>query len=568
MRLGRGQATLGLEGLNVKVSTSQFYGIEINDFAVNVAATALKIAELQANQESEGVIERVIEGLPLADNANIVRANALTCDWQQLLPAGRCSYVMGNPPFLGARNQSTGQKAELMALFAGAKRAGDIDYVTGWYMQAARYMLVNPHIQAAFVSTNSLTQGVQAANVWAPLFAMGVGIDFAHRTFRWTSEGPAPAHVFVVVIGFSVRVKGSCVTGSCNLTHGDDVSSDTSLPVATDSQEDSTCVKLHDPVTHDPVADDLGPKRLWSYATRDSPPTLSHPSQINAYLLDAPPTFVYARKQPISDVPRMGIGNQPIDGGNYLFSAEERLEFLAREPGAEPFFRRWLGSDEFINGRQRWVLWLGQATRAELRGLPLSQARVEAVRRFRLESKRAQTVKLAERPTHFLVENMPEGTSVLVPEVSSERRYYIPIGFVGPDTLCSNLVRLIPGADLYHLGVLTSRAHNAWMRVVAGRLKSDYRYSAELVYNNFVWPDADAAQRQQLAGLAQAMLDARDLYPDCTLADLYDPNYMPDPRRQAHQSIDRAVERLYGLNPNLDEPALVAHLLALHAEVA
>jgi len=515
MRLQGNQSALGFEGLVAKVSISQFHGIEINDFAVSVATTALWIAEMQANMESEGVIQHSIESLPLTDSANIVLGNALNIDWNDVLPAAQCSYVMGNPPFIGARNQSNEQKAELMRLFTDAKNAGDIDYVAGWYIKAADYMTAD--CRAAFVSTNSITQGVQVANVWSPLFDRGIAIDFAHRTFRWTQKGTTTAHVFVVIIGFSLGGAGE--------------------------------------------------RLLFDYATPDSLPQLSHPNHINAYLQDAPNIFIYSRKAPICDVPKMGIGNKPIDGGHYLFTDEEKNEFLAKEPGAARFFHGWLGSDEFINGRQRWVLWLGEASRADLQNLPLCRARVEAVKTFRLESKSAPTRKLAERPTRFHVENMPEGTSVLVPEVSSERRFYIPIGFIEPETFCSNLVRLIPNATLYHFGVLTSQVHNAWMRVVTGRLEARYRYSAELVYNNFPWPETDEVQREQISNLAQAVLDARALYPELTLADLYDPDYMPDPLRQAHKALDRAVEQAYSLRSSGDEQQIVSHLFELHAQM-
>jgi hypothetical protein len=521
MRLNAGQGALDLgDGSAVKVSLSQFYGIEINDFAVRVATTALWIAELQANLESEGVIHRQIEGFPLRDSANIVCTNALTTGWREILAPERCSYIMGNPPFLGARNQSVEQKQELMDLYAGAKNSGDIDYVAGWYMKAIEYM-DNTNTQAAFVSTNSITQGVQVANIWKPLIDRGIHISFAHRTFRWNSEASDKAHVFCVIIGFSYH----------------------------ESSE----------------------KVLYSYQAPDSPPERTTPATINAYLIDAPNTFIYSRKQPISDVPKMGIGNKPIDGGNYLFTTEEKDEFLAKEPGAARFFRQWMGSEEFINGKVRWCLWLGDTTRADLKDLPLARVRVEAVREFRLDSKSAPTQKLAERPTRFHVENMPEGTSVLIPEVSSERRNYVPIGFITPEILCSNLVRLIPNATLYHFGILTSQFHNAWMRVVAGRLKSDYRYSADLVYNNYPWPDVSEATKQDVETKAQAILDARTALmakdPRFTLADLYDPNYMPDTLRQAHRTLDRAVERAYGVNFNGDEDKIVMFLFKLYIEV-
>ncbi|EYT50517.1 class I SAM-dependent DNA methyltransferase [Brachybacterium muris] len=511
------QGVFGLtpEDTPLKVSLEQFHGIEINDFAVNVASTAMWIAELQANAEAQTIVFQAIQDLPLRDSAHIVLGNALDVDWQDVLPADQCDYIIGNPPFRGARYQTAEQKAELAEVFGGARNAGNVDYVSGWFMKAAQYMGDRP-IRAAFVATNSICQGEQVANVWAPIYELGFRIDFAHDTFRWTNEAADAAAVFVVIVGFSKQG---------------------------------------------------GPKRLYHYATVDSEPVLEHPEQLNAYLKDAPDVLVWNRSIPLCDVPRIGIGNKPIDGGNYLFTPEEKADFLAIEPGAEQFFHRWFGSVEFIRGVERWVLWLGEATPGELAKLPESVKRVQAVRNLRAASKSAPTRAIAATPTRFHVENMPEGESILIPEVSSERRRYIPMGHLKPGDLASSLVRLIPNASLYHFGVLHSRTHNAWMRTVAGRLKSDYRYSGGIVYNNFVWPEATEAQKTEIAELAQAVLDARTQYPDSTISQMYDPNldFMFPALTAAHSALDAAVERAYGLEPGLDEKDVVAHLFELYS---
>lgn len=505
----------------VKVTLRQFYGLEINDFAVSVAETALWIAELQANIETETVLARNIEDLPLRDAAKIVHANALQTDWATVVEPENCSYVIGNPPFLGARNQSKEQKADLKEVFTAigaTKNLGSVDFVSGWYAKAAAYIGAHP-VRCAFVSTNSICQGEQVANIWSPIWELGVRIDFAHDTFRWANEATDQAHVFCVIVGFSKQ---------------------------------------------------NGPKQLFHHRTPDSPAELQHPAQLNAYLADAPDVFIWNRSTPICDVPKIGIGNKPIDGGNYLFTPEEKDSFLAEEPGAEKFFHRWMGSQEFLRGIERWVLWLGDSSPSEVSKMPTVRSRVRAVHDFRLASKSAPTKKLAATPTRFHVENMPEGNSILIPEVSSERRRYIPIGFVGPETLCSNLVKLIPNATLYHFGILQSQFHNAWMRRVAGRLKSDYRYSGGVVYNNFPWPDVNGPSGQgphkAIEEAAQSVLDARAQYPDSTIAEMYDPDndFLFPALTSAHQSLDAAVESAYGVSFDGGEQQIVEHLFKLY----
>lgn len=500
----------------VRVSLDQLYGIEINDFAVSVAKTALWITEEQMLRKTQEIyVGYDFDFLPLRSLSNLHEGNALKTDWSEVFPDD-LTYLVGNPPFLGARNQSKEQKAELLEVFDGAKNAGNIDYCGAWYMKAARFTQ-GKRTRCALVSTNSICQGEQVANLWKPLHDLGIHIDFAHNTFRWDNEAADRAHVFCVIVGFSRE--------NCE-------------------------------------------KRLYVHDTPDTAEVKKAAKSINAYLSDAPDAFIWNRNKPICDVPKIGIGNKPIDGGFYLFADEEKTDLLNREPGAKSYFHRWIGSREFLHGESRWCLYLGDATFAELKELPRCRERIEAVREYRLASKSVPTRKLADRPAHFHVENMPKGNSIVVPKVSSERRRYIPMGFVGPETLCSDLVFLIPNASLYHFGILQSQFHNAWMRTVAGRLKSDYRYSGGIVYNNFVWPEPTESQREEVERCAQAVLDARDAQEGATLADMYDPKnetFFPE-LMAAHKALDTAVEAAYGVDFGGDEEKIVAHLFNLYAE--
>ena len=500
----------------VRVSLDQLYGIEINDFAVSVAKTALWITEEQMLRKTQEIyVGYDFDFLPLRSLSNLHEGNALKTDWSEVFPDD-LTYLVGNPPFLGARNQSKEQKAELLEVFDGAKNAGNIDYCGAWYMKAARFTQ-GKRTRCALVSTNSICQGEQVANLWKPLHDLGIHIDFAHNTFRWDNEAADKAHVFCVIVGFSRE--------NCE-------------------------------------------KRLYVHDTPDTAEVKKAAKSINAYLSDAPDAFIWNRNKPICDVPKIGIGNKPIDGGFYLFADEEKTDFLNREPGAKSYFHRWIGSREFLHGESRWCLYLGDATFAELKELPRCRERIEAVREYRLASKSVPTRKLADRPAHFHVENMPKGNSIVVPKVSSERRRYIPMGFVGPETLCSDLVFLIPNASLYHFGILQSQFHNAWMRTVAGRLKSDYRYSGGIVYNNFVWPEPTVSQREEVERCAQAVLDARDAQEGATLADMYDPKnetFFPE-LMAAHKALDAAVEATYGIDFGGDEEKIVAHLFNLYAK--
>lgn len=511
-----GQIVLGgATSVNVKVSISHFYGIEINDFAVTVAKTALWIAESQMLKETEAIIREHLDFLPLKTNAYIIEGNALRLDWETVVPKTKLSYIMGNPPFVGARLMNVEQKADINRIFDGWKNAGNLDYVCCWYKKCADYMK-NTQIKSALVSTNSVSQGESVANLWKPLFEEGVQISFAYRTFRWDSEAKSKAHVHCVIIGFE----------------------NTNRHIT---------------------------KRIY---TNNIPHEVAN---INGYLLDADNVFVESRSKPLCDVPQIGIGNKPIDGGYYLFTKDEMEEFLKKEPKAQAYFHPWYGSYEFINQAPRYCLWLGDCSPNELRKMPECMKRVEAVREYRLQSPSAGTRKLADKPTRFHVENMPAGNYIVIPEVSSERRRYIPMGFFTPDILCSNLVKIVSGVSLYQFGVLESNVHMAWTRVVCGRLKSDYRYSKDIVYNNFPWPTPTEAQKARIEQTAQAILDARALYPDSSLADLYDEVTMPPELRKAHQQNDRAVMDAYGFTKGTEartsESACVAELMKLYQKL-
>ena len=504
-------AVLGEAFTPIRVSIDRFYGIEINDFAVVVARTAMWIAETGMKRETASIVHHDLDFFPLRSEAHIAEDNALRLDWQAVCPAP--DYLIGNPPFVGARLMNKEQKDDLLSVFGeGWKNVGNLDYVSGWYKKAAD-MMKNTPIRAALVSTNSVTQGENVPALFQPLFADGMHFDFAYRTFRWDSEMAEKAHVHCVIIGFSMTPNDA-------------------------------------------------PPRI--YIGKGDFIEVKH---INAYLMDADDVFVESRTKPLCGVPEIGIGNKPIDDGNYLFTAEDRDAFIKLEPQAAKYFRPWYGAQEFIHNKPRYCLWLGDCSPAELRRMPHALKRVEAVRQFRLASKSPGTQKLADRPARFHVENMPESNYLLVPRVSSERREYVPIGFMSPDVITSDSAHIIPSAGLYHFGILTSSVHNAWMRAVCGRLEMRYRYSKDIVYNNFPWPTATDADRAKIEATAQAILDARAKYPDSSLADLYDATAMPPDLRRAHSRNDAAVLRLYGLPADAPEPTIVAHLMNLYKEL-
>ncbi len=558
-----GQRSVDVHGL-IGVNVDQFFGIEIEEFPAQIAQVALWLVDHQMNLRVSEEFGQYFARIPLVTSPHIVHGNALTIDWNQVLPAGQCNYVLGNPPFVGAKFMDDAQRDDTRAVFAGIDNAGLLDFVAAWYVKAVRYVqaaygpplplagegrgegafapspgggglgwgppelptrAAGPSPQpspqrgegatavsaqtprAAFVSTNSITQGEQVGVLWSWLLGQGVHIHFAHRTFAWNNEARGKAAVHCVIIGFGLE--------------------------------------------------DRPGKLIYEYEDIKGEPHAVAARNINPYLVDAPDVVLPRRGKPICDVPDIGIGNKPIDGGNYLFTTEERDAFIAREPASAKWFRRWLGSVEFLNGYERWCLWLGDCPPAELRAMPEAMKRVQAVRAFRLASKSAPTRKLADTPTRFHVENMPDTPYLVLPEVSSERRPFIPFGFEQPSTLCSNLVKIASHAELSHFGILSSTMHNAWVRYTCGRLKSDFRYSKDIVYNNFPWPfclpDTDAASAARksaqaaIESAAQGLLDARAQFPGSSLADLYDPLTMPPALLRAHQKLDAAVDKAYQL---------------------
>lgn len=510
-----GQVAWGEGALNpVQVSIHQFYGIEINDFAATVAKTALWIAESQMLKETEDIVAHQIDFLPLKSYANITEANALRLNWEDVVPKGKLNYIMGNPPFVGYSLQSKEQKEDILSIYVDEKgkpykTAGKIDYVSGWYFKASQYMQDTP-IRTAFVSTNSITQGEQVAGVWKPLYdRFGIHIDFAHRTFRWDSEASLKAHVHCVIVGFSVA-----------------------------------------PFT----------EKKWLFTSE----RVQETQNINAYLLDAPTIFVESRNSPLCDIPKMIYGNKPVDGGNLIIENSDLESFVKTEPDSSPYIKQLIGAKEFINGNLRWCLWLVGVSPATLRKLPLVMDRVQKVKEMRENSPDSGAQKLALTPTTFRETNNP-ASAIVIPCHSSENRRYVPMGFIDDSKIVTNAVLFIPNATLYHFGILTSNVHMAWMRAVCGRLKSDYRYSKDVVYNNFPWPTPTDEQRARIEQTAQAILDARELYPDCSLADLYDEATMPPELRKAHQQNDKAVMQAYGFWGKLNsESACVAELMRMY----
>ena len=505
----------GARSIDVKVSISQFYGIEINDFAVTVAKTALWIAESQMLKETEEIVLMHLDFLPLKTNAYIVEGNALRMDWASIVPKTKLSYIMGNPPFVGGSMMNKEQKTDVVAILGKKKLANSVDYVGAWYYKAAS-LIENTNCSVAFVSTNSITQGEQVAPLWEELFnKYNIHITFAYRTFRWDSEASSKAHVHCVIIGFS-----ALPSKKCKIYIGDRV---------------------------------------------------QETNNINAYLVDAPNVFVSSRSKPICNVPAMFLGNKPSDGGNLILTEEERNNILQREPDLKQFIRPYLGAVEFINKKIRYCFWLKNASPSEIRKSPELMRRIEAVRNMRLASTAAPTREKANTPHLFFFISQPDTNYLLVPSTSSENRRYVPIGFLSPDVIASNAATIVPDATLYNFGVMTSNVHMAWMRTVCGRLKSDYRYSNAIVYNNFPWPTPTEAQRAKIEQTAQAILDARALYPDSSLADLYDEVTMPSELRKAHQQNDRAVMDAYGFvkgtEARTSESACVAELMKLYQKL-
>lgn len=500
------QIMLGDVTKPIQVSIGQFYGIEINDFAVTVAKTALWIAESQMMKETEDIMHMSLDFLPLKSYANIVEGNALRMDWESVVPKRELNYIMGNPPFVGFSLMSSEQKKDVALIFPGTK---NVDYVACWYMKAIEFA-AESRIECAFVSTNSICQGEIVPVLWPKLLTKGIIINFAYRTFIWTSEAKEKAAVHCIIIGFSLLSRPQ--------------------KIIFDGKQ----------------------KRIVQ--------------NINPYLLDGSNVIVYAQRKPFKDIPPMIYGNKPADGGNLIIEADEYEEFIIKEPDAKKYIRQYVGAVEFLHNKRRYCLWLKGVSPKELKTMPLVLERIEKCKEMRNNSVAAAIRKFADTPMLFAQITQPEGKPyIIVPAHSSASRRYIPLGFVGPEVISSNAVFIIPEATIFHFGILMSNVHNAWMRTTCGRLKSDYRYSKEIVYNCFPWPTPTDEQRAKIEQTAQAILDARALYPDSSLADLYDETTMPPELRKAHQQNDKAVMRAYGFDiKTTTETTCVAELMKMY----
>jgi len=509
--INEGQIMLGFDGI-IKVSIGQFYGIEINDFAVTVAKTALWIAESQMLKETEDIVNMSLDFLPLKSYANIVEGNALRIDWESVVPKDKLNYIMGNPPFVGHQWRSKSQIEDMEIAFHDLAKHGKLDYVCGWYNKACDYMK-HTRIKTAFVSTNSIIQGESVGILWSFLFNKGVEIQFAHRSFSWSSESSKSATVHCVIIG---------------MTYG----------------------KLQ------------CQKKLYD---GDRMTFVNH---INGYLVDAPDIFIQSRGKPLTKgFPEMSKGSQPTDGGYLLMSEQDRVELITKYPEANEFIRPFVGSDDLIKGKKRFCLWLKNISPAKYRHIAPIMARLKGVAESRLKSPTASVRRDADTPMLFTQIRQPDTNYLAVPEVSSENRRYIPISFLSPEIIGSNKLYMVSNADKYMFGVLISNVHMAWMRTVAGRLELRYSYSPA-VYNNFPWCNPTAEQKKKIEETAQAILDARALYPDCSLADLYDEVAMPPELRKAHQANDRAVMQAYGFDvKTMTESSCVAELMKMYQKL-
>lgn len=507
-----GQIVFGDEKINpIKVSIGQFYGIEINDFAVTVAKTALWIAESQMMHETENILHLNLNFLPLKSYTNIIEGNALRLDWNNVVDKNELNYIMGNPPFVGKKEQSKMQKNDLLELFdKNIKGIGNIDYVSGWYIKAVQY-IKDTKIACAFVSTNSITQGEQVTPLWQELLKDGAHINFAYKTFRWDSEASLKAHVHCVIIGFGYNPTDKYIYSS------------------------GSKIKV---------------------------------SNINPYLIEAPNIFIKNRSKPLCDVAPMNYGSMPIDDGHLILNEEEKEILLKENINNSKFIRKYIGGEELINNKIRYCIWINQINPAEIKGSNFIMERVRLTKEFRESSKRPQTLKAAETPYLFGEIRQPNTNMLVIPKVSSETRKYIPIAFIAPDIIVNGSALIISNANLYLFGILTSNVHNAWMRTVAGRMKSDYQYSASVVYNTFVWPKLNEQHRLKIEKTAQSILDARNLYPNSSLADLYDELTMPKELRKAHQENDKAVMEAYGFDwRKMTESDCVAELMKMYQKL-
>lgn len=506
-RQGYRQLVLDI-GTIVKVNVDQFYGIELEEFPAQVAQVAMWLMDHLMNREVSSLFGRTFTRLPLVKSAAIQHGNALTLEWPKV------DCILGNPPFVGAKYMDANQKKDVSLVFKDIKNSGLLDYVAAWYVKAARVMKKTP-VKCAFVSTNSICQGEQVGVLWSWMLDQGMKIFFAHRTFQWSNEARGKAAVHCVIVGF---------------THGD-----------------------------------LPNKQIFEYENIKGEPECIQTKNINPYLVDAPDVVVQNRKKPICPVSTMKFGNQPIDGGFLTLSKDEKKQLTDKAITYNQFIRKFIGAKEFINNGDRYCLWLDNISPNELKKHPDILLRLDAVKKFRLNSNRKATCELAKNPSRFAFISHEEKEYIIVPSVSSERREYLPIGFMPADVIASNLCLIIPNASFYEFGVLMSIMHNAWMRTVCGRLKSDYRYSAGVVYNNFPWPENPTEkQKQAVSTASQKILDVRKTFPDSTLADLYDPLTMPSVLSKAHQALDKAVDACYGVKNFPNEAKRVAFLFSLY----
>lgn len=507
------------------VDVDQFFGIEIGEFAARIAETAMWMMDHLMNNRLSLEFGQSFVRIPLKKSPHIRNADALEIDWNTLVPSEQCSFVFGNPPFIGAKYQSPSQRDQVRRIAALGRSGGTLDYVTAWFLLAGKYVQ-NGKAKIGFVATNSITQGEQVAQLWPVLFdKYNLEIAFAHRTFAWGSDARGKAHVHVVIIGLTKAV------------------------------------------------DSLKIKRLFSYSDLNGEPHESQHSVLSAYLFDAKNLIdshlvVRESGNPINGLPRIIIGSKPIDGGHYVFTKDERNDFVAQEPASKALFRPFIGSREFLNGQERFILHLGDVSPNTIKQLPKVRARIAAVRAFRQKSNSAPTKALATTPTLYHVNVIPTAPFLVIPEVSSERREYIPIGWLRPPVIPSNLVKVLPNASLFHFALFTSAMHMSWVRHIGGRLKSDYRYSIGLIYNTFPMPPVASTVLKALEPLAQSILDVRKAYPAASLADLYDPDLMPADLRKAHHALDRAVDRLYRKSKFTSDSERAEHLLGLYEKMA
>ncbi len=505
----------------IKVSIQQFYGIEINDFAVSVGQTALWIAEHKMFKETEKILFMSIDFLPLKTFTHIHEGNALRMNWNDVIPVDHLNYIIGNPPFVSKTGRVAKENSSSKRMLNNDQRldkeallganSGVLDYVCCWFKKSAEF-IKHSKVKASLVATNSICEGQQVALIWSQLLALGISINYCYQSFKWSSEtaNNKGATVYVVIVGFSYNRKDKC--------------------------------KI--------------------YADNGKVTTVKH---INPYLFEGPDILIKTRNTPLCNVPPIGMGNQPIDNGLYIFDYDGMCQFVTEEPNAKQYFHEWFGSEDFIKRKPRYILWLGDCSPAQIRAMPKCYEIVKKVREYRLKSNRSSTKRLADRPTHFQTENMPTGSYIVIPEVSSGNRAYIPIGFMDGKSLCSNKVRLMPDANLFHFGILESKVHMAWANLIGGHYGPSFQYSVNIIYNNFPWPQNLTNEKMQtIEKTGKAILDARALYPDSSLADLYDPLTMPIELRKAHDSNDKAVMDAYGFKRSMTETEIVSELMKMY----